>query len=168
MPCEGLKLTIPRSFWETSMHTLGTMLDMINQHGDADVHDTRDSWCNCAVTTRCASWILSSSTEMCTSTPDAEIFWLTVTHWLMHSYSWLFALMNYGIVSAVTSAFQLFARKLCLQFSVLRMRNFTWNRFPVKNMLIDSLLTPIVESTYLQPLGGTNSKTWKMPFKQRK
>jgi len=30
------------------------------------------------------------------------------------------------------------------------MRNFTWNRFPIKNLLIDSLLTPIVESTYLQ------------------
>jgi len=27
--------------------------------------------------------------------------------------------------------------------------NFTWNRFPVKNLLIDFLLTPIVESTYL-------------------
>ena len=31
----------------------------------------------------------------------------------------------------------------------LRMRNFTWNRFPIKILLIDSLLTPIVESTYL-------------------
>jgi len=30
------------------------------------------------------------------------------------------------------------------------MRNFTWNRFPIKNLLIDSLLTPIVESTYLK------------------
>jgi len=29
------------------------------------------------------------------------------------------------------------------------MRNFTRNRFPIKNLLIDSLLTPIVESTYL-------------------
>ena len=35
--------------------------------------------------------------------------------------------------SAVTLAFQLFTRKLCLQFSGLRMRNFTWNRFPMKN-----------------------------------
>jgi len=50
--------------------------------------------------------------------------------------------------SAVTSAFQRFTYKLCLQFSGLRMRNFTWNRFSVKNLLIDSLLTPIVESTY--------------------
>jgi len=54
--------------------------------------------------------------------------------------------------SAVTSAFQLFTRKLCLQFSGLRMRNFTWNRFPIKNLLIDSLLTPIVENTYLHLL----------------
>ena len=45
---------------------------------------------------------------------------------------------------AVTSAFQLFTCKLCLQFSGLRMRNFTWNRFPIKNLLIDSLLTPTV------------------------
>ena len=51
--------------------------------------------------------------------------------------------------SAVTSAFQLFTRKLCLQFSGLRMRNCTWNRFPIKNLLIDSLLTSIMESTYL-------------------
>ena len=51
--------------------------------------------------------------------------------------------------SAVTSAFQLSTRKLCLQFSGLRMRNFTRNRFPIKNLLIDSLLTPIVESKYL-------------------
>jgi len=29
------------------------------------------------------------------------------------------------------------------------MRNFKWNRFPIKNLLIDSLLTPIVESPYL-------------------
>ena len=29
------------------------------------------------------------------------------------------------------------------------MRNFTWHRFPIKNLLIDSLLIPIVESTCL-------------------
>jgi len=27
---------------------------------------------------------------------------------------------------------QPFTRKLCLQFSGLTMRNFTWNRFPIK------------------------------------
>jgi len=33
------------------------------------------------------------------------------------------------------------------------MHNFTWNRFPVKNLLIGSLLeTPIVESTYLESI----------------
>jgi len=57
--------------------------------------------------------------------------------------------LEFVFFSAVTSAFQLFTRKLCLHFSGLRMRNFTWNRFPIKNLLIDSLLTPIVESTYL-------------------
>jgi len=30
----------------------------------------------------------------------------------------------------------------------LRMRDFKWNCFPIENLLIDSLLTPIVESTY--------------------
>jgi len=30
------------------------------------------------------------------------------------------------------------------------MRNFTWNRFPIENLLIDSLLTPIVESTLVE------------------
>jgi len=29
------------------------------------------------------------------------------------------------------------------------MHNFTWNRFPIKKLLIDSLLTPSVEITYL-------------------
>ena len=57
--------------------------------------------------------------------------------------------LEFVFFSAVTSAFQLFTCKLCLQFSGLRMPNFTWNRFPIKNLLIDSLLTPIVESTYL-------------------
>jgi len=33
------------------------------------------------------------------------------------------------------------------------MRKFTWNRLPIKNLLIDSLLTPIVESTYLSGRG---------------
>jgi len=63
--------------------------------------------------------------------------------------------------SAVTSAFQVFTRKLCLQFSGLRMRNFTWNRFPIENLLIDSLHTPIVESTYL------NSDTGKFESSQK-
>jgi len=57
--------------------------------------------------------------------------------------------LEFVFFSSVTSAFQLFTRKLCLQFSGLRMRNFTWNRSPIKNLLIASLLTPIVESTYL-------------------
>jgi len=55
--------------------------------------------------------------------------------------------LEFVFFSAVTSAFRLFTYKLCLQFSGLRMRNFTWHRFPIKNLLIDSLLTPIVEST---------------------
>jgi len=30
------------------------------------------------------------------------------------------------------------------------MRNFTLHRFPIKNLMIDFLLTTIMESTYLQ------------------
>ena len=68
--------------------------------------------------------------------------WACVTKfWLL---SWV------CFFSAITSAFQLFIGKLCLQFSGLRMRKFAWNRFPIKNLLIDSLLTPIVESAYLK------------------
>ena len=38
------------------------------------------------------------------------------------------------------------------------MRNFTWNRFPIKNLLIDSLLTPIVESTYFEICASLNHR----------
>jgi len=47
------------------------------------------------------------------------------------------------VFSAPTLAFQFFTLKLCLQISGLRMRKFTWNRFPIKNSPIDSLLTPL-------------------------
>ena len=43
----------------------------------------------------------------------------------------------------------LYSNRIILFESGLRMRNFTWIRCPIKNLLIDSLLTPIVESTYL-------------------
>jgi len=69
--------------------------------------------------------------------------------WFMSLYYEISIVVLSLLFSAVTSAFQLFICKLCLQFSGLRMRNFTWNRFPIKNLLIDSLLTPMVESTYL-------------------
>jgi len=68
--------------------------------------------------------------------------------WFMSSYYEILILVL-SFFSAVTSAFQLFTCKLCLQFSGPRMRNFTWNRFPIKNLLIDSLLTPIAWNTYL-------------------
>jgi len=57
--------------------------------------------------------------------------------------------LEFVFFSAVTLALQLFTRKLCLQISGLTMCNFMWNHFPIKNLLIDSLLTPVVESTYL-------------------
>jgi len=52
---------------------------------------------------------------------------------------------------ALTLAFQvqLFTRTLCLQISRVRMRNFMWNWFPIENLLINSLLTPIMKSTYM-------------------
>jgi len=64
-------------------------------------------------------------------------------------YEILIVVLSFFILCCYFSLSQLFTRKLCLQFSGLRMRSFTWNRFPIKNLLIDSLLTPIVESTYL-------------------
>ena len=69
--------------------------------------------------------------------------------WFMRLYYEILIVVLSLFFSAVTSAFQLFTCKLCLQFSGLRMRNVTWNRFPIKNLLIDSLLKPILESTYL-------------------
>jgi len=57
--------------------------------------------------------------------------------------------LEFVFFSAVTLAFHLFTRKLCLQFSGLRMRSFTLTRFPIKTLLFHSLLTPIVESTWL-------------------
>jgi len=69
-------------------------------------------------------------------------------------YKILIVVLGLFFFSAVASAFQLLTCKLCLQFSGLRMHNFTWNRFPIKNLLIDSLLTPIVESTYFHKQAG--------------
>ena len=52
------------------------------------------------------------------------------------------------------------------KFSGLRMRTFTWNQFPIKNVLIDSLLTSIVESTYLhtEPIACTFSRNWSKHY----
>ena len=50
--------------------------------------------------------------------------------WFMSLYYDILIVVLSLFFSAVTSAFQLFTYKLCLQFSGLRMRNFTWNRFP--------------------------------------
>ena len=42
----------------------------------------------------------------------------------------------------------------------LKMRNFTQNQFPIKYLLINSLLTPIVEITYIVSLLFTKTFTW--------
>jgi len=39
--------------------------------------------------------------------------------------------LSFFVFSALL-AFQFFTRKLCLQFSRLRISNFTWNRLPIK------------------------------------
>ena len=55
---------------------------------------------------------------------------------------WWFKLANIYIqVSALHSGVK--------QGIHLRICNFMWNRFPIKNLLMDSLHTPIVDSTYL-------------------
>jgi len=80
-PCEGLKLTYRQSFWEISMHMLGT----IPVYGRVWLADmvmltlmiTEDSRYNCALTTYYSSWTLSSNTEMCSNTLGAEVLWVT-------------------------------------------------------------------------------------------
>ena len=52
--------------------------------------------------------------------------------WFMSLYYEISIVVLSLFFSAVASAFQLFTCKLCLQFSGLRMRNFMWNRFPIK------------------------------------
>ena len=51
--------------------------------------------------------------------------------------------------SALILAFELFTHKLCLEISELRMCNFTSTKFSIRNLPINSLLTPIVKNTYL-------------------
>jgi len=72
---------------------------------------------------------------------------------------------------AYTFAFQLFTRKRCLQFSGLRMRKFMWNRFPIYNLLIDSLLTTLWRVQYILavtdlawpwPRAPRNSFLWRL------
>ena len=63
---------IPRSYWGTSMHILGTMpgyggmwsIDMVMPTSVT----TKSSCCNCAATTHCTSWALSCNIDMCTGT----------------------------------------------------------------------------------------------------
>ena len=64
--------------------------------------------------------------------------------------------------------FSRYSNKYCV-----RIRNFTWNRFPIENLLIDSLLIFIVESTFLnywryknlQPkFADHNSLFWKILY----
>jgi len=79
-----------------------------------------------------------------------DVIQLGKMFWFLSFCSDLF-LSSFGF-SALTLVFQLFTCKLYLQIARLRMRNFTLNRFPIKILLIDSLLIPIVESTCLNIL----------------
>jgi len=89
---EGLKLTNPRSFWYTSVHTLGTMPG----YGRVWLADifmltlmiTEDTCLNYAVTTHCAPWTLSFNTKMCTIPVVQRFSGSTVTHWFRRSFSW--------------------------------------------------------------------------------
>ena len=56
----------------------------------------------------------------------------SISRIITHPQPWNLQVKLTGIFTFVTLAFQLFTRKLCLQISGLRMRNFTWNRFPIK------------------------------------
>jgi len=73
-----------------------------------------------------------------------QMFWfLSLCSDLFHLVLSLFAF------SALDFAFQLFTHRLCPQIAGLKMCNFKWNRFPIKHLLFDSLLTSIVATTYL-------------------
>jgi len=69
------------------------------------------------------------------------------------SRSLCFDVIHFGLeflwFPALALAFQLFTRKHYLQISGLRMRNFTWNLFPIKHLPIGSLFTPLCYSTCL-------------------
>ena len=47
-----------------------------------------------------------------------------------------FSFEGFFAFSALSLAFQLFTWKHCLQVSGLKMRSFTWNRFPVKKICL--------------------------------
>ena len=80
---------LPYPFWEMLMHMLG-MMPVYGRVWLADMvmltlMITENFCCNYAVTIHCASWRLSSSTEICTITPGAEIPWVNchslITAW---------------------------------------------------------------------------------------
>ena len=93
MPCEGLKLTNPRSFWETSLHTLWTM----SGYGGCDCQ-TWWCWRKCQRKAP-ASTVLQQRTvhnehffptQRCVQVHLVERFiGSTVTYWFLHSFSWL-------------------------------------------------------------------------------
>jgi len=98
-------------------------------------------------THHCMRPLLFCLRNCCVTRPDIWPPWLSEEICIVHIVICLQFFAHYLILFDL----QLinFPHRLCLQFSGLRMRNFTWNRFLIKNLLIDSLLTPIVESTYL-------------------
>jgi len=83
--CEGLELTNPWCFRDTSVHTLEKLSGMEGCDWSTwwcmlTLMITEDSYCNCGATTHWASWRLSSNKEICTSKPSAEILWAN-SHW---------------------------------------------------------------------------------------
>jgi len=68
--------------------------------------------------------------------------------------------LEFVLFSVVTLAFQLFTRKLCLHFSGLRMRNFTWNRFPIKNFWSIPRIHPRIHLLWNKSQGKTY---WHVP-----
>jgi len=71
-----------------------------------------------------------------TSVSLVKMFWF-----LSLCYDLFISLLNLCAFSALPLACSPF--KLCLQISGLRMRNFLWNPFPIKNLPTDSLLSPL-------------------------
>ena len=86
--------------------------------------------------------------------PKGFIFWDLAKYVRCHKQNCLISKigsMKICVSKVTVSSSKTWNKIKIIQIQGLRMRNFTWNRFPIKILLIDSLLTPIAESSYSNP-----------------
>lgn len=121
MPCEGLKLTNPQSFWETSMHILGMMpgyggewpVDMVI----LTLMITEDPCCYCGISTHHHSSIINTffqhehflPTQGCAQVHVVQrLLGSTVTHWFSMM-AWLGLMTRLGFQLFDLTGFHLLA-----------------------------------------------------------